>query len=39
MVRSSISFVRALRTGGYPPDKWEGMGMHTLATLVCQIWG
>ena len=23
----------------YQPCKWEGMGMHSLAIVICQIWG
>ena len=34
-----MSLVRTLRTRTYQPCKWEGIGMHTVATLVCQIWG
>ena len=38
-VKSSISFVRTLHTGTYRPCNWEDMGMHTVATLVCQtLW-
>ena len=39
LVKSSISFVRTLHTRTYRPCKWEDMGMHCLATVVCQIWG
>ena len=38
-VKSSISFVPTLHTRTYHPYKWEDMGMHTVATLVCQTWG
>ena len=38
-VKSSISFVRTLHTRTYRPCKLEDMGMHTVATLVCQTWG
>ena len=38
-VKSSISFVQTLHTRTYLPCKWEGMDMHTVATLVCQTWG
>ena len=38
-VKSSISFVPTLHTRTYLPCKWEDMGMHTVATLVCQTWG
>ena len=31
--------MRTLPTRTYQPCKWEGMGMHSLATLVCQTWG
>ena len=34
-----ISFVGTLHTRISPPCKSEGMGMLTVATLVCQIWG
>ena len=37
-VKSSISFVRTLHTRTYRPSNWEDMGMHTVATLVCQTW-
>ena len=39
MVKSSISFVRTLHTRTYRLCKWDDMGMHCLATVVCQIWG
>ena len=38
-VKSSISFVRTLHTRTYRSCKWEGMGIQTVATLVCQTWG
>ena len=38
-VKSSISFVRTLHTRTYRPYKWDDMGMHCLATVVCQIRG
>ena len=38
-VKSSISFVPTLHSRTYLPCKWEDMGMHTVATLVCQTWG
>ena len=38
MVRSYISLVRTLPTRTYQPCKWEGMGMHSLATVICQMW-
>ena len=38
-VKSSISFVCTLHTRTYRPCNWEDMGMHTVATLVCQTWG
>ena len=28
-----------LRIGTYTPCSWEGVSMHSLATLVCQVWG
>ena len=31
--------MRTLPTGTYQPRKWEDMGMHSLATVVGQIWG
>ena len=31
--------VRALPSVTYPPCIYEGMGMHSWSTLVCQIWG
>ena len=37
--KNSISFVRTLRTRTHRPCSWEDMGMHTVATLVCQTWG
>ena len=37
--KSSISFVRTLHTRTHRPCNWEDMGMHTVATLVCQTWG
>ena len=37
--KSSISFVRTLHTRNQRPCNWEDMGMHTVATLVCQTWG
>ena len=36
-VNSSISFVPTLHTRTYLPCKWEDMGMHTVATLVCHV--
>ena len=36
-VKSSISFVRTLHTRTYRLWKWDDMGMHTVATVVCQI--
>ena len=38
-VRSYISLARTLLTLTYQPYKWEGMGMHSLATVICQMWG
>ena len=38
-VKVSIFSMRPLRTPTYPLCKWEGISMHRLATLVCQIWG
>ena len=38
-VKVSIFSMRPLRTTTYPLCKWEGISMHRLATLVCQIWG
>ena len=38
-VKSSISFVRTLHTHTYRSCKWEDMGMHCLATVICQICG
>ena len=35
----SIFPMPILRTRSYPPCKYKGMVMHSLATLVCQIWG
>ena len=35
----SIIPVPILPTRSYPPCKYEGMGMHSLDTLVCQSWG
>ena len=35
----SIFPVSILRTRSYPPCKYEGVGMHSLDTLVCQSWG
>ena len=31
--------MRTLPTRTYQPCKWEGMGMHSLATVICQMWG
>ena len=31
--------VPILPTRSHPPCKYEGMGMHSLDTLVCQSWG
>ena len=31
--------VRTLPSLIYPPCKYEGMNMHSLATVLCQIWG
>ena len=31
--------VRALTSVTYPPCIYEGMGMHSWSTVVCQIWG
>ena len=31
--------VRTLPSLIYPPCKYEGMNMHRLATVLCQIWG
>ena len=36
MVRWSIFSVHTLHTGTYQSWKWEGMDMHSLATLVSQ---
>ena len=38
MVRWSIFSVHTLPTGTYQSCKWEGMDMHSLATLVGQTW-
>ena len=38
-VKVSTFSMRPLRTPTYPLCKWEGISMHRLATLVCQIWG
>ena len=38
MYSDSIFPVRFLRIPTYPPCKYEGMGMHSVDTLVCQIW-
>ena len=35
----SIFPVPILPTRSHPPCKYEGMGMHSLDTLVCQSWG
>ena len=35
----SIFPVRVLRIHAYPPSNWEGIRMHSVATMVCQIWG
>ena len=35
----SIFPVPILHTRSYPPCKYEGVGMHSLETLVCQSWG
>ena len=34
-----IFHVRALTSVTYPPCIYEGMGMHSWFTVVCQIWG
>ena len=31
--------VRALPSVTYPPYIYEGMGMHSWSTVICQIWG
>ena len=38
-LRAPYLFVRTLHTRTYRSCKWEGMGIHTVATLVCQTWG
>ena len=35
----TLYFLSILRTRSYPPCKYEGVGMHSLDTLVCQSWG
>ena len=38
MYSDSIFPVPILRIPTYQPCKYEGMGMHSVDTLVCQIW-
>ena len=39
MYSDSIPPVPILRIPAHRPCKYEGMGMHRVDTLVCQIWG
>ena len=39
MYSDSIFPVRIVRIPTYQPCKYEGRGMHSVDTLVCQIWG
>ena len=39
MYSDSIFPVRILTLTTYQPCKYEGMGMDSVHTLVCQIWG
>ena len=39
MYSDSIFSVRIVRIPTHQPCKFEGMGMHSVDTLVCQIWG
>ena len=39
MYSDTVFPVRILRILTYQPCIYEGMGMHSVDTLVCQIWG
>ena len=39
MYSDTICPVHILRISAYLPCKYEGMGMDSVYTLVCQIWG